>query len=441
MSSEMDVEPAPTAMSSNAEAESVPATISSEMEHEPSPPHTPAAMDSEMDHESTQPAVSSEMEVESMPFAISSEVNPEPATAAVSSEEMDHESTPNVVPPEGNPESTPPTAPPEEPTPQTTSTEENSDSTPAATSSNSDSESTAPTSSSEEENQEDDSSSTPTAKSSKEELESQILAAAASGDVDLTKSLFPTDLLSKIASKGAKAGHPSILSWALENGLTIPPESTNNPVFHAAFESGSIPIFQTLLDHGVELEKHSSDYYGDALAHACMKGNLPLIKFLLEKGHGVNLGRRCNGRVGVVWAVTHDSFSDRQGLKKDEDHGLEIIKVLLEHGLKVEGTGAAIAAAEKDNKEALIMILDAGASMEEVCNWRGGERDREEGTALFRACLRGKDRTVEYLLGRGAKRDVMSWEGRGCYEVAEQKGYKNIILLLDQMGVTVEWPD
>jgi ankyrin repeat protein len=383
------------------------------------------------------------MEVEPTPVAISSEENPGPAQTAVPSEEMDHESTPTTVSPEGNPESTPPTAPPEEnpeSTPQTTSPEETSDSTPEATSSNSDSESTAPTSSSEEENEEDDSS-TPTAKSSKEELESQILAAAASGDLDLTKSLFPTDLLTKIASKGTKAGHPSILSWALENGLTIPSESTNNPVFHAAFESGSIPIFQTLLEHGVDLEKHSSDYYGDALAHACMKGNLPLIKFLLEKGHGVNLGRRCNGRVGVVWAVTHDSFSESRDLKEAEKHGLEIIKLLLSHGLNVEGTGAAIAAAEKDNKEALIMILDAGASMEEVCNWRGGERDKEEGTALFRACLRGKDRTVDYLLGRGAKRDVFSWEGRGCYEVAEQKGYKNIIQLLDQIGVTVEWPD
>jgi len=115
--------------------------------------------------------------------------------------------------------------------------------------------------------------------------------------------------------------------------------------------------------------------------------------------------------------------------------------VLLDHGLNVQGTGAAIAAAEKDNLEALQMLLDAGAGMEEVCNWRSFEKDRDEGTALFRACLRGKERTVDYLLGRGAKRDVYSWEGRGCHEVAESKGYKGVLSLLAFMGVTVEWPD
>lgn len=186
----------------------------------------------------------------------------------------------------------------------------------------------------------------------------------------------------------------------------------------------------------MDLNKHTSESHGDALAYACMKGNLPLIKFLLSHNHGVNSGARCNDRLALVWAVTCESFS--------QDDGLEILKLLMKYEVKVEGTGAAIAAAEKDNLEALVLLLDAGAGMEEVVPWWGDSekwRNEEEGTALFRACVKGKGRTVEYLIGRGARKDVEGVEGGSPYEIAEGKRFGDVVKFLEVCGVTVEWPD
>lgn len=389
---EMGHEPSQSAIPTESNLEPAAPIASSEMDHVPSQPapasegNAPPTTSSDMDYEPSQPVVTSDGDL------------PPPA-APIS--EMEVDSRPNTASSEGS-------------TPNNDSEDEDDDTTPTETPS-------------------EDAEPKPPVKTAREELESQIMAAVAAGNLDLTKSLYPTDLLMKMASGAAKAEHTEILTWTFERGLTIPPESSNNRVIHSVFESGSPSVYQVFLDKGLDLNKHSSDYYGDALAYACMQGNIPLIKFLIEKGHDVNSGRRCNGRLGVVWAVTHDSYS--------QDIGLQIINLLLSKGLNVVGTGAAIAAAEKENLDALKILLDAGAGMEEKCVWWKQGRDREEGTALFRACLRGRELAVDYLLCRGAKKNACSWEGRGCVEVADAKGHKGVVRLLEVMGVSVEWPD
>lgn len=267
------------------------------------------------------------------------------------------------------------------------------------------------------------------------ELLAELLPKVKAGDLPgliAASPLSPT-ILTKIAVAAIKTPQHDIFSWTFTQDPTLLQETSNNAIYNAACSSLSMPIFKILVDQGLDLNTYHSLYYGDALTCACMHGNVTLVKWLLDNGHDPNLGRRCGDRPAIVWAVT---CPQPKG-------GNEILHLLLKHQVKVEETGAAIAAAEKDNLDALVLLLNAGAGLEEKVRWWGAERQSndEEGTALFRACVKGRAQTVEYLLGRGAKKDTEGYEGSSCWDVAEKARFVDVLRLLHTMGVTVEWPD
>ncbi|PMD18278.1 hypothetical protein NA56DRAFT_249287 [Hyaloscypha hepaticicola] len=184
-------------------------------------------------------------------------------------------------------------------------------------------------------------------------------------NLPVLKSHFPslppsTPLLHAIALQAIKFSHPAILTWCFTQGLRLPDSSINNDLYLAACTSQSIPIFQVLVDHGFDLNAHTSEVIGcgTALVAAAFRGNLEFAAWLLEHGQDPNGGFSCEA---VVFAASPDN----------ENGSLAMVQLLLKHGLRLHGTGAAIGAAEKNDVDMLKLCLENGSGMEESEIWCG----------------------------------------------------------------------
>jgi ankyrin repeat protein len=122
-------------------------------------------------------------------------------------------------------------------------------------------------------------------------------------------------------------------------------------------------------------------------------------------------------------------------------HRMEILKLLIEYGgreVTVE-SGALIAAAEVENLEALELLCEQGAGLEEVvCWWCTAEVEPcgSRGAALYRACRTRKGRSVEVLLGKGADPNSKDMEGVSCLAISKEREFEEIVRMLEEKGAT-----
>jgi ankyrin repeat protein len=251
-------------------------------------------------------------------------------------------------------------------------------------------------------------------------------------NLPLIKSHFPdlppsTPILHAIALQAIKSAHPDILSWCLAQGLRLPESSINNDLYFAACSSQSIPIFQVLVDHGFDLNAHTSEVIGcgTALVAAAFHQNLEFASWLLEHGQDPNGGFSCEA---IVFAASDDNGS------------LAMVQLLLKHGLRLHGTGAAIGAAEKDDVAMLKLCLENGSGIEESEIWWLVPQDAGdvEGTALYRACRAGALGSVEFLVGRGANLGWRDERGRDCVAIAREMGRVEVVEWLKGRGLIKE---
>ncbi|CAG8424739.1 unnamed protein product [Penicillium salamii] len=139
----------------------------------------------------------------------------------------------------------------------------------------------------------------------------------------------------------AKAGHTETLRLLLENGAdpnTTQPISLNgmasNPLL-AALSNGHEPAVRLLIDHGARLENNDDDVPVEQPLHAAVrKGNPSLVQLLLEKG--------CNPMKGLgePWRWPAALRCDlAAALEHDSGHGVEIILMLVNAGIKPDFSG------------------------------------------------------------------------------------------------------
>lgn len=263
-----------------------------------------------------------------------------------------------------------------------------------------------------------------------------LLQAAEAGDLAHVQTLYTTkvipsqqpEILASIAAIAAQHGQPDILEWCFQQGLVLPTctpaePAINNEIFKRAIWGGHIAIYDVLLKHGLDLNAQYNEAAGDALTSAASAGNPELVRWLLEHGH------KPDSR------VSRDEYSAILQALDGREPNMEVLKLLVEHGADVNGSGAVVAAAELGNLEALQLFVESGkADLERSVLWYG-VTDKEsidaEGSPLFRACYKGQDRTVQYLLSKGARTDTKDKRGRTCMEVAREKGYKQVVELLE----------
>ena len=196
----------------------------------------------------------------------------------------------------------------------------------------------------------------------------------------------------------------------------------NDPLLYAACDSGSIAIFRTLLDNGLDVNSYL-ELSGDPLTSACYSGNVELARFLLDRGANPNSDYPWGDYTALIWAIIGDHAS------------LEMVRLLLARGAMVKGTGALVAAAEHGNREAIELLLEKeDADLEEVEEYGAydGRKLDGMGTALYKAAAEGHADIVDLLLKKGAKAGFRDRKGRSVAEIAKGKGHEQIARTVEQ---------
>ncbi|KAL8652122.1 MAG: hypothetical protein Q9210_002873 [Variospora velana] len=264
------------------------------------------------------------------------------------------------------------------------------------------------------------------------------------GDVNLAKSLYTNliksqpssrlSLLTQMAITSAENGHSSILSFCFASGLKEHPFNCNDDILFAACfpvcDATSIPVFAVLLDEAGLDVNHYLEFVGDILKAAVDRGNIELVKYLVGRGADPN-SDRC--------AVHGDTIAVTAAIVDDRNiHSVEMLRVLFEHGAKIEGTGALIRAAEVGNVEAVKLIFEM-KSEEVVLEEETAEglmdrrRRKDDGTALYKAAAGGHAEIVDILIRKRANIGFEDPSGRSVIEIARNNGHHALASRLEQL--------
>lgn len=260
-----------------------------------------------------------------------------------------------------------------------------------------------------------------------------VFTAIYTGDLKRLDSLYkPGISLEAIARHSAKAEKPEVLEWCYSKGWAHPTGDTVNDRFYlAAICNGTPEFFQVLLDHGFDIDSHYTVTLGDALASAVIFDHHDLAKWLLEHGHNPNPFEPLYGGCSIESTVRGETAS------------ISMLKALLDHGFKLKEYGAAIAAADEGNLEALKMLLaHGGFDIDETVMWwypfdiTKDEPEESKGTALYRACRQGHVECAALLLEHGADPKAKDLGGVSCLQIAREREHEDVVELLLSKGVT-----
>jgi len=157
----------------------------------------------------------------------------------------------------------------------------------------------------------------------------------------------------------------------------------------------------------------------DELLKASNKGNLKLIKTLIEKGGPTLL---------------KDDYSIQALLHATEEEHLDVVKFLVEKGVELNDTGSSYIEDEEFQKTAL-MIAAAKGNLEMVKYLveKGAEVDwagYNEETPLHCACESGNFEMVKFLLENGAEIECQTGDWHTPISTAAANGHTNIVKYL-----------
>lgn len=235
-----------------------------------------------------------------------------------------------------------------------------------------------------------------------------------------------SSLLADIAEHAASKAQVDILDWVFSQGFQVPTNSLNNEFYHQACFAHSLTVWKTLVKNGFDLNGHHSEFIGDALGLEAYCGNIEIIRFLLENGQDSNDAWGCYDTEPGVSALI------------GENPSLEILRLMLQHGWRQEESATHIAAAELGNMEALRLLVENGADLEEARAWWNVPATMENdewGTALYRAACSGQREPVAYLLDKGANVWFKDEKGRSILWAAKQGGNEAVVELLEAAGL------
>ncbi|KAL9121843.1 MAG: hypothetical protein Q9187_001605 [Circinaria calcarea] len=233
------------------------------------------------------------------------------------------------------------------------------------------------------------------------------------------------DYFQSAVEPAVRNGHDSVVSYLLDQRIPIDPMAAEVAADRAV-ETGSTSTLQILLDHGWNINQPFGLTVGSTLR--LVVSNEELIKWYLS--HGADPNATCAmGRIPMESAAQHAP--------------LAVIRLLISNGANVKSTdviaNAAIAHArgEPGRLEVAEYLLDQGApvdafAMQNYTGDRCGSLISILGmeNALHHAAKSGKSDMVELLLRKGADREIKSSKGQTALQLAMQKGYNEIVAML-----------
>ncbi|KAI9806226.1 MAG: hypothetical protein M1825_006341 [Sarcosagium campestre] len=177
----------------------------------------------------------------------------------------------------------------------------------------------------------------------------------------LVKSLYADAIaqgipvpIQRMADLAARLGHAPTLTFCLQRGA----DATNPRLIQEAVSSRSLESVDALIDAGASPDANLL-FVGSPLILAVIGRNLPMVKQLLARGAHVQLKNPRvygGGQLQLLAAAVRFSHDET-----------DILQTLLRQPhIKIAGSGALQAAAQKGYVQVTELLLDAGAPVDEV---------------------------------------------------------------------------
>ncbi len=206
---------------------------------------------------------------------------------------------------------------------------------------------------------------------------SLLRQAAEVGDQDLVKLILEKKNENKTNEQKTRHG-------VAMNPKSSKPKPKSTGALAEAAEKGNLAIVKLLVDSGVDINEQSGERKGNPLMVAAAFGKIEVLTYLLEKGADI-AARDSKGSTALLYAAS-----------AGEDGAA---RILLEHGAPIN---------EKNH-----------------LNWN----------AIMQACFKGHYNTAKLLLERGSPTDEIDREkGVTALWLAKHSGNANLVKLLEDHG-------
>ncbi|KAJ6781260.1 hypothetical protein PWT90_10245 [Aphanocladium album] len=208
---------------------------------------------------------------------------------------------------------------------------------------------------------------------SEETVQSLLVAAVSDSQIDITEFLL--------------AQYPSV--------------PLNEEVVRAAVNTGSMAIFGALLARDPACINMQFDMRGSPLIVACMgQQNLEYLKYLLEAGADPNQDPDAAAYPLALVAALYSEVA--------------AVDLLLQHGARIEYSGALAAAAQRGNQTMLCYLLDRGARPQ-----TDGPATSPKTPVLHVAVKAGHTEVARVLLEHGADLNEKDASGVSAIELVK----------------------
>lgn len=254
------------------------------------------------------------------------------------------------------------------------------------------------------------------------EIQDPLLDMASAGDVAQMEVLLSSrqeppseETIQNALTIAAKSSHLNVLKLLLDKNPTIP---LDEEVVRAAVNTGSIPIFSTLLTHDPSIINMPFDHRGSPLIVACMGRQDPqYLEYLLEVGADPN---QDPDAAAFPLALVAAFYTDPG-----------IIDLLLDHGAKMEHSGAIAAAVRRRNEGMLKRLLERGARIEDDATGIASGS-----SPLHTAVRAGHLGVVKILLEHGVDTTAIDASGATIFDVIGQMrdDGKEVSQMLELLG-------